>query len=164
MFRRYCTSRLLHVRLLSLTDWVSQEDMIKRLFIFSDMQFDQCRGSASQTWTTDHQAIVQAYNAAGYDVPEIIYWNLSSNSGASKPVLSDTPGAALLSGFSGNLLKIFTESNEEELTQQLESFTLVGKDGKEEGGAQATKSGMNPTEVMMKAISKKSFDSLRVVD
>lgn len=137
--------------------------MIKRLFIFSDMQFDQCRGNAQETWTTDHQAIVQAYNAAGYDVPEIIYWNLSSYSGASKPVLGDTPGAALLSGFSGNLLKIFTENSDEELSKQLENFALVDKDGNEEESGQ-TKNGMSPTEVMMKAISKKSFDGLRVLD
>ena|ERR1700733_14997249 len=137
--------------------------MIKRLFIFSDMQFDQCRANAHTTWTTDHQAIVEAYTSAGYDVPEIVYWNLSSHAGASKPVLGDTPGAALLSGFSGNLLKIFTESSEEELSQQLENFTLVDKDGKEEEGGQA-KSGMSPTEVMMKAINKKSFHGLRVLD
>lgn len=134
--------------------------MIKRLFIFSDMQFDECRAKATTSWTTDHQAITEAYAAAGYDVPEIIYWNLSSYSAASKPVLGDTPGTALLSGFSANLLKLFTESDDETLREQLESFSLVEKDGQ----TKEEKSGMNPTDVMLKAVSKKSFDGLRVLD
>ena len=46
--------------------------MIKRLFVFSDMQFNDCRAHAQNDWTTDHMAITKAYEAAGYQVPEIV--------------------------------------------------------------------------------------------
>lgn len=149
------------------------------------MQFDECRANANNDWTTDHKAITEAYEKAGYDVPEIVraftffslsdreliemlclsqvYWNLSSRSGSSKPVLGDTPGTALLSGFSPNLLKIFMEGDEEELRKQLEAFAVVDEKGEVIGTAEA-KSGMTPTDVMIKAVSKKSFDGLRVID
>lgn len=90
-----------------------------------------------------------------------MFWNLSQNSDASKPVLGNTEGVALLSGFSGNLLKIFMESDEEDLLKQLESFTVIDEKGDE---APAVAGAMTPLDVMMKALSKKSFDGLRVID
>lgn len=164
--------------------------MIKRLFIFSDMQFDDSFHGAPKDWTTDHMAITQAYEKAGYTVPEIVsyllllrwtfeshstltqpvllssnfqvYWNLQGVHDRSKPVTADQPGVALLSGFSPNLLKIFMESDEEELRKQLEEFAIVGKDGEEV--KKSEKSAMNPVDVMMKAIGKKSFEGLKVLD
>lgn len=52
------------------------------------------------------------------------------------------------------------ESDEEELRKQLESFAVVDADGNDV----KVKSGMTPTDVMMKAVSKKSFHGLRVID
>ncbi|KAI9170130.1 hypothetical protein LWI28_023028 [Acer negundo] len=56
------------------------EQMIKRLFVFSDMEFDQ---ASANPWETDYQAIVRKYTEKGYSVteevsvvPEIVFWNL----------------------------------------------------------------------------------------
>ncbi len=62
---------------------VKKEDMIKRLFIFSDMQFDDCRGAnetweQNRDWVTDHDVIVREYAEAGYDVPEIVSAHISA--------------------------------------------------------------------------------------
>ncbi|KAG8727669.1 hypothetical protein FRC12_022328 [Ceratobasidium sp. 428] len=65
---------------------VKPDDMVKRLFVFSDMQFDASLTDRSVGgWKTTHERIADAYKEAGYEVPEIVYWNLQS--GTTKPVL-----------------------------------------------------------------------------
>ncbi|KAK4367114.1 hypothetical protein RND71_014994 [Anisodus tanguticus] len=53
---------------------LNEGQMIKRLFVFSDMEFDQ----ASRTpWETDYQVIQRKFKEKGYyRVPEIVFWNL----------------------------------------------------------------------------------------
>lgn len=58
-----------------------KEDMVKRIFVFSDMHFDSAQGySAKDPWATHHQIIEKKFAAAGYDVPELVYWNLCGDS------------------------------------------------------------------------------------
>lgn len=59
--------------------------MVKRLFVFSDMQFDASLVRSREGWETTHDRIVKAYKRAGYEMPEIVYWNLRG--GTTKPVL-----------------------------------------------------------------------------
>lgn len=82
------------------------DEMIKRLFVFSDMEFDQ---SSLNPWETDYEAIVRKYREKGYGecVPEIVFWNLRDS--RATPVPANQPGVALVSGFSKNLMKIFLE-------------------------------------------------------
>ncbi|KAG6388999.1 hypothetical protein SASPL_150436 [Salvia splendens] len=82
------------------------EEMIKRLFVFSDMEFDQ---ASSNPWETDYEAIVRKYKEKGYGecVPEIVFWNLRDS--RATPVPANQKGVALVSGFSKNLMKIFLE-------------------------------------------------------
>ncbi|PPQ89529.1 hypothetical protein CVT25_012201 [Psilocybe cyanescens] len=41
---------------------IKQEDIIKRLFVFLDMQFDNCQGRANPArWTTNHDSTERAY-------------------------------------------------------------------------------------------------------
>jgi hypothetical protein len=73
---------------------VSQEDMPDMLLVMSDMQFNQCTSfddSASQM-------IERKYEAAGYTVPKIVFWNLYAKGNA--PAKFDKRGVALVSGFS----------------------------------------------------------------
>lgn len=82
---------------------VKNEDMIKTLFIFTDMQFDQAE---TNTWNTTYQNIKIMYSELNYDVPNIIFWNLRSTN-SSFPVSKNENGVALVSGFSPLLLKYF---------------------------------------------------------
>ncbi|KAM7279437.1 hypothetical protein ACFE04_006571 [Oxalis oulophora] len=84
------------------------DNMIKRLFVFSDMEFDQ---ACSGPWETDYQCIVRKFTEKGYGncIPEIVFWNLRSS--LATPVSATEKGVALLSGFSKNLLKIFVDRN-----------------------------------------------------
>jgi hypothetical protein len=105
------------------------EEMIKRLFVFSDMQFDQSYHDTAGEgdWPTEHQKIAKAFHEAGYDMPEIIYWNLAGDELA-KPVTATEEGVAIMSGFSPNMLKVFMEggSIEEEEEVQMEEVAADG--------------------------------------
>ncbi|GJM97826.1 hypothetical protein PR202_ga14782 [Eleusine coracana subsp. coracana] len=84
------------------------EKMVKRVIVFSDMEFD---GASSNPWETDYEAITRKYTEAGYGdaVPEIVFWNLRNSD--SVPVTAHQKGVALVSGFSKNLVKIFLDGD-----------------------------------------------------
>lgn len=90
---------------------VPQKDMPHYLFIFSDMEFDQ---STKGCWQTDLDDIRRKYKGAGYEVPQIVFWNLRPS--ISHPATSEDPGVALLSGFSAGMLKAFLEFRLDRMT------------------------------------------------
>ena len=52
------------------------------------------------------------FEAAGYKLPQVVYWNLRASSirgQKSTPVTFNQEGVALVSGFSGQLLKLFMD-------------------------------------------------------
>lgn len=84
---------------------LKEERLIKRVFVFSDMEFNQ---ASMHPWETDYQAIQRKFRENGYQkVPEIVFWNLRDS--RSTPVLANQSGVALVSGFSKNLLTMFLE-------------------------------------------------------
>uniref|UniRef100_A0A803MN09 DUF7788 domain-containing protein n=1 Tax=Chenopodium quinoa TaxID=63459 RepID=A0A803MN09_CHEQI len=73
---------------------IPEEQMIKRLFIFSDMEFNQ---ASHRSWETDYKVIQRKYKESGYErVPEIVFWNLRRSKAT--PVPSTEPGVALGGG------------------------------------------------------------------
>lgn len=78
---------------------VAESDMPKTLLILSDMQFDQCVSFDDSA----HQMIVRKYKDAGYEVPNVVFWNLNSKDNV--PVKFDKRGTALVSGFSPAVMK-----------------------------------------------------------
>ncbi|KAI3919191.1 hypothetical protein MKX01_018830 [Papaver californicum] len=128
---------------------LKEDQMIKRLFVFSDMEFNEAAGKYSfsyddempvdptKEWETDYQVIQNKFREKGYtNVPEIVFWNLRDS--RSTPVLGQQKGVAMLSGFSKNLLTLFLEGSD------LSEFT--------------------PIKVMEKAISGEEYSKLVVVD
>ncbi|PHT31402.1 hypothetical protein CQW23_27739 [Capsicum baccatum] len=84
-----------------------EEQMIKRLFVFSDMEFDQASASP---WDTDYQVIRRKFKRKGYNrVPEIVFWNLRNSRATPVPSKQQV---ALVSGFSKNLVTVFLEEGE----------------------------------------------------
>ncbi|RCV05196.1 hypothetical protein SETIT_1G063500v2 [Setaria italica] len=85
---------------------LAPERMVKRVLVFSDMEFDQ---ASAEPWETDHEAIVRKFTEAGYGgaVPEVVFWNLRDSKAV--PVEAGQKGVALVSGFSKNLLKLFLD-------------------------------------------------------
>ena len=74
---------------------VPARDMPKYLVIFSDMEFNHCARYDDSAM----QMIERKYRDAGYEVPNIVFWNLNARAG-NVPVKYDKKGVALVSGFS----------------------------------------------------------------
>lgn len=118
------------------------EDMPDTLFVFSDMQFDQADPNMS---STAFQRVEEKFSRAGYARPNVVFWNLQASHGI--PVQITDEGTALVSGFSGNLLKLFLE----------------GQDlGAAEGATQTERP--SPVDVMRKALDHERFHDLVVKD
>lgn len=86
---------------------LTEKAMIKRIFVFSDMEFDQ---ASSNSWETDYEVIRKKFKQSGYEnsVPELVFWNLRNSKAT--PVPATERGVALVSGFSKNLLKLFLKN------------------------------------------------------
>jgi hypothetical protein len=85
---------------------LNQEDMPKRLFIISDMQFD-----VACSTSTNFQVIKRKYVTAGYKLPQIVFWNVVGSS-SDFPVTFDDNGTAMISGFSPSIMKAILESGD----------------------------------------------------
>ena len=94
---------------------INDEDMPKKLFIFTDMQFDEAttdNNKENNGIETLYKTIVKMFKAANYTAPKFIFWNLNSSHKQSFPVNCKTEGTAMISGFSEQLLKIFMTYDE----------------------------------------------------
>lgn len=86
---------------------VSQEQMPRVIVILSDMQFDEaCEQSADDE--TIYQLARAKFEAAGYTLPNVVFWNLRATK-ESYPVTHTQSGTALVSGYSAELLKVFMD-------------------------------------------------------
>ena len=98
---------------------LSQEDLPERMIIISDMEFDYgCCGRYEKShgrgyWGSGYKSadktlfeeISQYWEAAGYKMPKLVFWNVNSRTGAI-PVKENDMGVTLVSGFSVQVLKM----------------------------------------------------------
>lgn len=80
---------------------VAPEDMPQKLIIVSDMQFDVCCKSNKRT---NFEQIQKLYRKAGYEMPQLVFWNVNAI-GGNVPITSHDTGTALVSGCSPSILK-----------------------------------------------------------
>ncbi|SFW22394.1 DUF2828 family protein [Ruminococcus flavefaciens] len=76
---------------------VSKEEMPSKVYIISDMQFDYCIvGGNDESMFREMRKL---FRANGYELPDIVFWNVNSRCDA-MPVTRSETGAALVSGYS----------------------------------------------------------------
>jgi hypothetical protein len=92
---------------------VAQADMPEMLLILSDMQFDSC----TRFDDSAQEMIKRKYAEAGYEVPLIVFWNLSPYGNGNTPVRFDDKGVCHVSGFSPAIMKAVLS------VKELEDFT-----------------------------------------
>ena len=93
----------------------TQEDMPETLYIFSDMEFNQCINcgfSLGDKWsrynTTENEintlleGIKRKWNRYGYHIPKVIFWNLDARH---QNIPAIGPGFSYVSGFSMNMIE-----------------------------------------------------------
>jgi len=158
---------------------LKQEDMVKQVFVFSDMQFDEASNHDGR-WTSSFERIRKKYQTAGYELPRLIFWNLAGgragfgnadiaagDSTAPKPVTVEEKGVALVSGYSQAMMKIFLDGGQLKDVENDEEVVDADLDGGEEGLVAVTKTKntkMDPLSTVKKAISHKAYSMLSVVD
>lgn len=76
---------------------VSQSELPDKLYIISDMQFDSCVTGGNNDVL--FHTMRKLYSQNGYELPEVIFWNVNSRCDA-MPVTRSETGAALVSGYS----------------------------------------------------------------
>ena len=81
---------------------VSQEEMPKKLYIISDMEFDYCICNAD---VTNFEYAKKLFEAHGYRLPEIVFWNVSCRNNH-QPVTKNETGVALVSGCTPRLFSM----------------------------------------------------------
>ena len=91
---------------------VPQEEMPEMLLIMSDMQFDRCTSFDDSAM----QMIARKYEAAGYAMPKIVFWNLNAHDNV--PVKHDESGVALVSGFSPAIMASVLGGDTEQFTPE----------------------------------------------
>ena len=74
-------------------------EMPTKIFIISDMEFDCCHPAQ-----TNFETIKAKYQAAGYEMPTLIFWNVSSRNDQT-PVTKDEKGVYLVSGCSPSIFE-----------------------------------------------------------
>lgn len=73
---------------------VPQSELPTKLFIISDMEFDSCAENAD---LTNFQSAARRYAAHGYELPQLVFWNVDSRH-EQVPVTVNDRGVALVSG------------------------------------------------------------------
>ncbi|KAJ3562675.1 hypothetical protein NP233_g9432 [Leucocoprinus birnbaumii] len=164
---------------------VPNKDMIKRVYIFSNMHFDHAAGIVTGPWwlnttsETDRasrweeiysDSIVKAFEKAGYDVPEIVFWNMTGERTLRETVEDDLgrKGVRIMSGFSKEMMRSFWDEaqengRQERLLKFIKDGDAVGVEGSDDEEEWMSLNVM-PLEGMRKALFKTSYDGLVVLD
>lgn len=137
-----------------------QDELPNKLYIISDMQFNEARGDYGYSrdyWARIFRQPVNAYNRpfmkqmeqkyhdAGYEMPILIYWNVrESNCGMFQQTVEDKQ-CAMISGYSASLFKAVLEGTtyEEEVR---------------EDGSTTLKETVDPMVVMLTALNNERYD------
>lgn len=78
---------------------VPQSDMPETIVIISDMEFNRCTDDK-----TNFGAIKAQYKAAGYEMPQLVFWNVNGRA-ENNPVKHDAQGTCMVSGYSPSILQ-----------------------------------------------------------
>jgi hypothetical protein len=108
---------------------LSQADLPQNIIIVSDMQFDAARGYYSYRGNGAETAtlmenIARKWNAHGYKMPHLIFWNVNAASGGGIFPMQDKDGVTYVSGASPS---IFTQIMTGKTGQDLMYETLLSK-------------------------------------
>lgn len=101
---------------------LSRKEMPKNILVISDMEFDSCAvANRSRPNATLFDEIARKYRRAGYRLPRLVFWNVSSRTGTI-PVKENALGVALVSGFSPNVAKMVMSGKLDPMEALLETL------------------------------------------
>jgi hypothetical protein len=146
---------------IAIKNQVKKDDMVKQVFVFSDMQFDAATSGSGERWTTAFDRIKRRFKDAGYDMPEIVFWNLAGSNYGTKPVgAPNESGISLVGGYGQGQMKLFLDGGEFE--EEMEEDKIEGDAVKVMVTKEEKKT--DPLATVRKAISHPAYRMLKVVD
>ena len=80
---------------------LEQDEMLDKLYIISDMQFDSCMRNSSGTM---FQHLAKKYESYGYVMPKLVFWNVRATAG-NTPMSLDDRGFQNVSGLSPSIFQ-----------------------------------------------------------
>ena len=129
---------------------VKSEDLPSKLYIISDMQFDEARNGYEYAWAPSRrtppkpfmQTMKEKFVAAGYTLPSIVYWNVRAGEGMYQETF-EGESCAIVGGYSPSLFEAIIKG------------TTYTKETIEEDGVARTveKATIDPMEVMYAAVA-----------
>ena len=145
----------------------SQDEIPNKLYIISDMQFDEARGAREQYgWyrnrstpcRTFMQAMRMKYAAAGYTMPTIVYWNVRASKCGMFQTTFEGENCCMVSGYSASLFKSIIEGT----TYEVEEVVTVNKETGMREVIQTLKATVDPMTVMLTTINNERYDRVWV--
>lgn len=86
---------------------IPEAELPRRLYIISDMEFDYCADGAN---LTNFEYAKKLFEDAGYKLPEVIFWNVSSQN-RQQPVTKNEQGVLLVSGCTPRLFSMIADGS-----------------------------------------------------
>lgn len=103
---------------------VPQEELPKKLYIVSDMEFDYCTVDAS---LTNFEYAKKLFEEAGYHLPEVVFWNVASRN-RQQPVTKNEQGVALVSGCTPRLFSMIADGSMSAMTPYQIMLDVLGSE------------------------------------
>lgn len=101
------------------THGLMQSDLPETIIVISDMAFDAQRGYYGKPGNTLMENIEAKWNAVGYKMPKLVYWNVNAATGGGNIPMRDKDGVTYVSGASPTILKeIMTGATGQQLMMQ----------------------------------------------
>lgn len=101
-----------------------QEELPKKLYIVSDMEFDCCTKDAS---LTNFEYAKKLFEEAGYHLPEVVFWNVASRN-KQQPVSKNEQGVALVSGCTPRLFSMIADGSMSAMTPYQIMLDVIGSE------------------------------------
>ena len=142
----------------ALANNLPQSDMPSKLYIISDMQFDDARtphgwGYRYEKPRTFMQNMKEKYADAGYTMPAIVYWNVRASHCGMFQETFEGENCAMVSGYSPSLFKSVIEG-----TEWVEE-TITTATGEKKT---VVKQKIDPMEVMRKTLMNERYNRVLV--
>ncbi|KAJ9648271.1 hypothetical protein H2199_001124 [Coniosporium tulheliwenetii] len=197
---------------LAIENKVPADQMVKRVFVFSDMHFDAAQPpeaplsapsspssvpsaplpsspmspsspqapslqsttpeACGERWSTSFERIQKKFKEAGYEMPELVFWNLAGarpgaqEQGAPMPVQADEPGCALsgddedVSGGRG-----FEDPEEEgDKMEVVEKKVVLDEKGEKKEEVVTREEKKDPMFYVRKGVGHRAYEMLEVYD
>ncbi|KAI5794582.1 hypothetical protein FPQ18DRAFT_424018, partial [Pyronema domesticum] len=119
-----------HLLKFAFSNKIKKEDMLQRVFIITGQPLEEAEIMLHEDnkWKACRGKIEQAYKEVGYEVPELIYWNLRGRSSPQNAVKKED-GITLITGCSQAMIKVLIETGDIATKHVHDKWYLVGKDG-----------------------------------